>query len=146
MNILSALDLSLTSNAVVSCTVKMAKAFPGKVWLLHVVSPDWGFGGYSGDPEVMRNEMAEKYHQEHKQLQQYSKELRSQDIDCSALLIQGATIETILNEIDRLSIGMLVLGMQDKNRFQRLLVNSTCEMVRRKAFIPILICKSIELP
>jgi nucleotide-binding universal stress UspA family protein len=58
----------------------------------------------------MRREVADELCKEHEHLQRLAQCLRNRDIDAKALLIEGATIKTILKESDRLDIDLILLG------------------------------------
>lgn len=139
MNLLTAIDFSDSSQIVIEKVKELATALSAKVWLLHIAEPDPDFVGYEVDTPVMREVTAERFRKEHRQLQQLSDDLRSKGIDCTALLIQGPTVETIINETSKLSIDMLILGSHGKGVFKRLLIGSISEEVLHKSPVPVLI-------
>ena len=139
MQLLVAVDLSDSSRLVIDYVKDLANALSGKVWLLHVAEPDPEFVGYDVDPPEMRDVVARRFHREHQQIQQLSQALRAKGLDCEALLIQGPTVETILREIERLSVDMVVLGSHGKRVLRHLLVGSTSEGVLHQSSIPVLI-------
>jgi len=147
MNILAAIDLSDSSPIVVAQVRKLAKALSAKIWLLHVanVDPDLAFAPV-GSEEVTyldaggtRDAIAKKFHKEHRQLQQFAQELRSAGLDCTALLVEGSTTKTILNETAKLSADMVILGSQGKEAVERFFLGSTSEGVLHKSPVPVLI-------
>jgi len=139
MQLLVAVDFSDSSRLVIDYVKDLAKALSGKIWLLHVAEPDPEFVGYEIDPPVMRDSVARRFHQEHQHIQQLSQELRSKGCACEALLIQGPTVETILREIEKLSVDMVVLGSHGKGILKRLLVGSTSEGVLHQSSVPVLV-------
>ncbi len=139
MKILIAIDLSESSERVIGQMKEFAKALSAKIWLLHVAEPDPDFVGHDVDPKVMRDAIAKRFHKEHQELQRIAEELRATGLDCTALLVQGATAETILNEAEKLSVDMLVLGSHGKGAVARLLIGSTSEAVLHKSPVPVLI-------
>jgi nucleotide-binding universal stress UspA family protein len=151
MNILAAIDLSESSQIVISQVKKLAKALSAKIWLLHVANfdPDLAFTPV-GSEEVTyldaggtRDAIAKKFHNEHRQLQQLAQELRSAGLDCTALLVEGSTTKTILNETAKLSADMVVLGSQKKGAVERFFLGSTSEGVLHKSPVPVLIVPNI---
>jgi len=90
-------------------TLELASAFSSKVWILHIV-PHSRQPPFNVDSTMLRKEIAAELHHEHEFLQQLAKCLRDRDIDASALLLEGATIKTILKESGRLNIDLIVLG------------------------------------
>ena len=139
MKILVAVDLSETSRVIIDYVKNLASTLSGKFWLIHVAEPDPDFVGYEVDPILMRDQTAEKYHNEHNQLQQLSQELCSVSVNCTPLLIQGAIVETILNEANKLSIDMIVVGSYGKRTTMTLLAGSTSRDLLHKSTIPVLV-------
>ena len=147
MNILVAIDLSESSQIVVGQVKKLAKALSAKIWLLHVanLNPDLAFApvGFEDislqDVGGMREAVAKKFHNEHLQLQEVGRELRSAGLDCTALLVEGSITETILNEAAKLSADMVILGSQGKGVVGRFLLGSTSEGILHKSPVPVLI-------
>jgi len=147
MNILVAIDLSESSQIVIGHAKKLAKALSAKMWLLHVanLNPDLSFSQVGSDEVAlqdaggMRDAVAKKFHNEHRLLQQFGKELRSAGLDCTALLVEGFITETILNEAAKLSAEMVILGSQGKGVVNRLLLGSTSKGILRKSPIPVLV-------
>lgn len=139
MKILVAVDLSGSSRVIIDYVKNLASTCSGKIWLLHVAEPDPDFVGYEVDPIPMRDLTAKKHHKEHNQLQQFSQELCSAGINCTSLLIQGAIVETILNEVNKLSINMIILGSHGKRITTSLLLGSTSMDILHKSSIPVLV-------
>jgi len=139
MQLLVAVDFSDSSRIVIDYVTELVKAVSGKIWLLHVAEPDPEFVGYDVDPPEMRDVIARRFHKEHQQIQHLSQELRSKGLDCEALLIQGPTVETILHESRKLSVGMVIVGSHGKGILKHLLVGSTSEGVLHQSSIPVLV-------
>jgi nucleotide-binding universal stress UspA family protein len=148
MNILVALDLSESSKIVVEQAKKFAKALSAKIWLLHVADPNPELAfmepgadatAFFPDSVEVRDAIAKKFHNEHTQLHQISQELSSAEFDCTALLIQGPTTETILNEVAKLSIDIVILGSQKKGAVESFFLGSTSKGVLHKSPVPVLI-------
>lgn len=137
MDILVGIDFSDSARKVIDQAALLARALGAKIWLLHVAEPDPAFVGYKGDPTVMRDDVAEKYHDEHRQLQAMGQALRDGGLDCVALLVQGATVETILREAANLSADMIIIGSHGKGALKRLLIGSTSEGVLHHCEIPL---------
>ncbi len=139
MKLLVAIDFSDSSQQMFEYVKELGKVLSGKIWLLHVAEPDPEFVGYEVDPPEMRDAVARRFHKEHQQLQRLGQELRSEEMDCVALLVQGPTVETILRQIEKLSVDMVILGSHGKGILRHLLVGSTSEGVMQKSSIPVLI-------
>jgi nucleotide-binding universal stress UspA family protein len=108
MNILVAVDLSEATPRVMQVTERVARQSEGKVRLLHVAEAEPDFMGYDAGPEVVRDQVAKEFRDEHKSIQAYAEQLREAGLDASARLIQGPIVETVFNVlIGSISRGIL---------------------------------------
>ena len=142
MELLVAIDLSDSTESVIENAKRIAKSSDSSIWLIHVAAPEPDFVGYVNynvGPETERDAVSKGLHAEHKILQQHAEELREEGVDCVALLVQGATVDTILQEAEKLSVEMIVLGTHGKSAAMRMLVGSTSEGVLHRSSIPVLI-------
>lgn len=139
MEFLVAVDLSDLTEIVIEEAKKIAKPLNAKIWLVHIAEPDPDFVGWEAGPQSERDSVASKFHAEHVTLQKYAEELRTDGIDCVALLIQGETVKNILKEAKKLSVDMIIIGSHGKGAAMRLLVGSTSEGVLHSSPIPMLI-------
>jgi nucleotide-binding universal stress UspA family protein len=139
MDILVGVDLSDSTAEVVDKAEDVAKALSAKVWLLHVGDPDPDFVGYDAGPQSVRDSVAQKYHEEHRQIQAIAERFRQMGLKATALLVQGATAETILKEAAKLKVGMVVMGSHGRGMMRHLLVGSVSEDVIRRSLVPVLV-------
>jgi nucleotide-binding universal stress UspA family protein len=137
--ILAAIDFSPVSDAVIDHAVRLVRAFGGALWLVHVAAPDPDFVGYDSGPQSVRQSVAAELHDAHRNLQEQSAALREGGVDCTALLVQGATAETIVREADRLNADLIVLGSHGHGAIRRALLGSVSEHVLHHARRPLLI-------
>lgn len=139
MKILVAIDLSKGANTIIDFVKILSGTFPLNIWLLHVAEPEPDFVGYDVDPVLMRDQTAKKYHEEHNQLQQLSREFYAAGIHCSSLLIQGVIVDTILSEAEKLSIDMIIVGSHKKRVAMTMLTGSLIKDILHKSTIPVLV-------
>ena len=139
MELLAAVDFSDSTEKVIENARIISKSLHAKMWLIHVAQPDPDFVGYAAGPQSERHSVASRFQAEHKSLQQYAERLRAEGIDCVALLVQGATVETILHEAEKLSVGMIVVGSHGRGALMRVLVGSTSEGLLRRSSLPVLV-------
>ena len=137
MDILVGIDFSESAQKVIDQSAVLAEALNAKIWLVHVAEPDPAFVGYEADPKVMRDVVAKKYHEEHRRLQAIGETLRDSGLDCVALLVQGATVETLLAEASKVEADMIVIGSHGRGALKRLLIGSTSEGVLHRSEIPV---------
>jgi nucleotide-binding universal stress UspA family protein len=139
MNVLVAVDLSAASEQVVAVAGRVAKATGAKVYIIHCAEPDPDFVGYDAGPEVVRDQVAAELHREHEQVQALAKQLRADEIDATALLIRGPTVETTLKEAMRLDAELIVVGSHGHGAVYNLLVGSYSAGILRKSAVPVLV-------
>ena len=147
MKILVALDFSKASQVILEEAKRLALRLSAKLWLLHVAEPKPGFLGYTGsyvdygsgyvdygpDPNEMRKQLAEKFHNQHKDLQNEA------GIDTTACLIQGEVVKVILQEARKLEVEMILIGSHGHGAVYKLLIGSVSEGVIKGAPCPVLL-------
>jgi nucleotide-binding universal stress UspA family protein len=139
MNILVAVDLSPGSEKVVDTAGRLAKLMAAKVYVVHIAEPEPDFVGYDAGPEVVRTQVAEELHREHREVQALARHLREQDIDATALLIRGPTVDTALKEAASLEAGLIVVGSHGHGAVYDVLVGSYSAGIIRRSELPVLV-------
>lgn len=138
-NILVAIDSCETTtitSPIMERTLELASAFSSKVWILHIVP--YTREPYNVDSKTLRREVAAELHHEHEFLRYLAQCLRERGINATALLVEGATIRTILNESDRLDIDLIVLGCHKHGMLYGALMDVTEEGLLSKCPRPIM--------
>ena len=118
---------------------ELASSFGSRVWLLHVAAPDPDFVGNEVGPQSVRDIRADTLRDEHRTMQEYADSLKAKNIDATALLIQGPTIEIILEESKKLNIDLLIASHHDHGLLYRALLGSVSNQLIKKSKIPVLI-------
>ena len=139
MKLLAGVDLSRSTDKIIATMEAIAKPLSAKIWLLHVAEPEPAFIGYDVGPQAVRDSLSETYHKELRQVQGLAERLRSAGVDATALVVQGATVETLLSEAEKLEVDMIVMGSHGHGAVYQLLVGSVCEGVLRRATCPVLV-------
>ena len=139
MKLLVCVDLSESTEIIVKKIEETAKALSAKVWLLHNAVPEPDFVEFKVDPQAARESLAKKFHGEHRQIQELANRMRKAGLDTTALLVHGATVETILNEASELDVDMIVVGSHGRGAMYQLLVGSVSEGILHKSRYPVLI-------
>ncbi|MES9818322.1 MAG: universal stress protein [Candidatus Thiodiazotropha sp.] len=139
MKILVAVDLSESTVKILEKAEELAIALSAKLWLLHVAEPEPDFVGYEAGPQSVRDTLSQKFHDQHRQIQEIAQRMRENGIDATALLVQGSTVETILREASRLDVEMVVIGSHGRGAMYHLLMGSVTEGVFHAAKCPILV-------
>ena len=139
MRLLVAMDLSDVTRPIMDAVIRVANANQAKAWLLHVAEPEPDFMGYDAGPEVVRDQVAREFRDEHRQIQRLAEELRQVGVDSKALLFQGSIVETILKQVERLEADLVVIGSHGHGAVFDLLVGSVCNGVLKHARVPVLV-------
>ncbi len=139
MKILAAIDLSTASEIVLVAVRQHAGLTSAETWLLHVAEPDPAFVGYEAGPQVVRDQVAHTFREEHEQLHHHAEALRTAGIKTTALVVQGPTSETILGQGKKLGVDLIVVGSHGHGALRQMLVGSVSEGVIRGATCPVLV-------
>ena len=139
MKLLVAVDLSESTQTIVDKVEEINKEYPAKVWILHNAEPEPDFVEFKVDPLAARETLAKKFHNEHRQIQEIANRLRKAGLEATALLVHGATVETILKEASDLDVDMIVVGTHGRGAMYQLLVGSVSEGILRKSRYPVLV-------
>ncbi|NOX18414.1 MAG: universal stress protein [Chlorobi bacterium] len=138
-NILSAIDFSPITAKVLEYTKKIAAAGNGKIRLLHVAEPPPEFLGEEFGPPVERDLRAEKMKKHHKKLDEIAETLTGEGFDVKPIIVQGSTVETILEQAKKSESDIIILGSHGKGPFAKMVMGSVTEGVIHKSRIPVLI-------
>lgn len=138
-NILVALDFNDGEKLLLEKAYELATAFKSKVWLLHVSAPDPDFISYEVGPQYIRDTRAEDLRKEHRQIQEYANSLKERNVDADGLLIQGATIEMVLEESEKLNIDLIITGHQEHGFLYEAFVGSVSSEIVKKSKMPVLV-------
>jgi len=139
MRILVALDLAESTELIVKKVEELAKKMSAQVWVLHNAEPAPDVLEFRADPQTARDSLAEKFHNEHRQIQEIAKRLRKEGLEATALLVHGPAVEIILKEASDLDVDMIVVGSHGRSAVYQLLVGSVSEGILRESRCPILI-------
>ena len=138
-NILIAVDLKATDQQLLTRGLTLAKGLNAKVWIIHVAAPDPDFVGYDVGPQYIRDSRAAVLKTEHKDLETYMNDMRDEGVACEALLIQGPTVELLLEEIDKLAIDWMVMGEHKHGFLYETMIGHTSAKILKHISIPVII-------
>jgi len=138
-NLFVALELEGDSEAILSKAEEIALRFDSRIWMTHIAAPDPDFVGYEAGPQSVRDQRAEKLRDEHKKLQQMAQNFRIKGIDAEGLLMQGVTVETIINQAGKLKADLILIGHHDHGFLYRLFAGSVSEEIVRRSRVPVLL-------
>ncbi len=138
-NIIVALDIEKKEEYLVEKGIEMAKAYKAKLWIIHASAPDPDFVGYEAGPQSVREERAKTLFTENQILNDYSELAKRKGVEATGLLIQGPTIELILEECDKLKADLLILGHRKLGFIQRIIKGSIAGGILENTKIPLMI-------
>lgn len=139
LKILVAVDLSNATKRVIQVTERIARGMSGEAWVLHVAEAEPDLVGFDAGPEVVRDQVAKEFREEHKAVQQHAKTLREAGIEATALLIRGPIVETVLEQAERIEADLLIVGSHGFGALYDLLVGSASRGILKHSGIPILV-------
>ena len=137
--ILVALEFNNSSGKLVQMAEQIAICFESSLWLVHIAAPDPDFVGYDVGPQYIRDARAEVLRQEHRELQEICKNLEGTGFTAEPLLLQGATVNTLLSEARKLEIDLIIAGHQRKGFIGQLFEGSVAKELLDEAGIPVLV-------
>lgn len=138
--LLTAIDFSDVTDAVLEQTRVIASAFGAKVFLVHVAPPEPSFVTYEPGPPSEREFRAKELREEHRKLQALAEKLAGDGgPDVEPLMVSGGAVAKIVEEAERLDVNMIVLGSHGHGALYELLVGSVADGVMRKAKCPVLV-------
>ena len=138
-NILVAIDFDDNEQKLIDQAAQLAEAFNSKLWLMHIAAPEPDFVGYEVGPQYIRDERASELRSEHRQLQAYTDKLKGRAIESEGLLVQGATIEMIIEESEKLNIDLIVAGHLKQGFFYNAFVGSTSSEIIKRSKVAVMI-------
>ena len=138
-NILVAIDFKGIEQSLIDKAAIFAEKFKSKVWIIHIAAPDPDFVGFSVGPQYIRDDRLSELNEEYRLLQDYSDALIKKGIESEGIMVQGATIEMILKEANKLKIDLIISGYQAHGFFYKALYGSVSNSLIKASKIPVLI-------
>ena len=138
MSLLVAVDFSPVTERQTDAVRRLAS--PGRrVFVIHVAEPNPDFVGFEGGPDEVRNQIAAEFREEHRRVQRIADELRDAGLNATALLVQGPTVATILEQAERVEADAIVVGSHGRSAIFDLLAGSVSSGVIRASRVPVLV-------
>ena len=137
--ILVCVDFSEVTNAVIEQAKSLARPAGAEVRLLYVAAPDPAFVGFEAGPDVVRKQVAHTLRDEHRNLEELAERLQQAGVRATPLMVQGATVETILEHVGRFHADLVVLGSHGHGALHHVLAGGVAQGVLRSSPVPVLI-------
>lgn len=140
-NILITVEFDTNTQKLIDTGSLLAEKFHSKIWLIHIAAPEPDFVQYTSGtgPNNEREARALVLKKERKIIQEYSDALNKKGIDSTALLVQGQTIETIMQKVDTLHIDLIITGNNKHGFIYKLFIESVSDEIIKKSKIPVLL-------
>ena len=137
-NILVAIDFDQKEFKLVEYAEKLAWDYDAKVWLVHCAAPDTDFVSMKASSKYERDARADKLKEEHKHLRNLANDLEGKGIEVEALLIQGSTVQTIMDKAADLKVDLIITGLHEHGFFYNAMFGNTSLAILKKTNIPVL--------
>lgn len=138
-HLLVPIDFSAGTDRVVAAAARIARCKDSILHLLHVAPPEPDFIPYDAGPDVVRDQVAEDLREEHREIQKWADRLVGDGFKAAARMVQGPTVDTILDWADRVEADCIVMGTHGHGALHRLVLGSISEGVLRKTQRPVLV-------
>lgn len=140
-NILIPIELNSNEEKLMEMGSLLAQKFHSKIWLIHIAAPEPDFVPYTSGsgPNDEREKRANVLKKERQLIQKHAEALNKKGIETTALLIQGQTIETIMEKVEKLNIDLIITGNNKHGFIYNLFMESVSEEIIKKSDIPVML-------
>ena len=142
-HLLIPVDLSAGTDRILAAAARIGRREECVLHLLHVAPPEPDFIPFDAGPDTVRDQVAEDLRQEHRSIQELAARLTSDGFQASARMVQGSTVETILEWAERVEADCIVMGSHNRGALHRLVLGSISEGVLRKTQRPVLVVPAL---
>jgi nucleotide-binding universal stress UspA family protein len=136
---LVAIDFKGNEQQVIDKAYEFAKAFKAKIWLIHIAAPNPDYVGFEAGPQYIRDNRATQLKKEHKLLETYSDNLENKGVKAEGLLVQGVTIDMIIEESKKLDIDLIIAGHSERSFLYKAIFGRISRKIIKESNIPTLI-------
>lgn len=137
MKLLVAIDFSDPTDLILRVAKRLAAGLDASVWIVHAAEPEPDFVGYDAGPEVVRGQVAKELRDEHRRLQDYAEQLREAGLETKAILVQGPTVEALLEMAEKQGSDLIVVGSHGRGMVAEMLMGSVSQGLIRAGRCPV---------
>lgn len=138
-NIIVALDADERSAILVDNAIELGKKFDSKIWIVHIATPETGYVGLVVTPQYISTIHKSEFKTEHELLHKYELKVRNEGLEAEGILINGPTVEMVLEEAGKLNAELIIIGSHEHSFLHNALLGTTSGHLIRKAGIPVLV-------
>jgi nucleotide-binding universal stress UspA family protein len=145
-NIVTALDFSDASDAVLAAAISLAKLQNATLHIVHVLEPEPSYTAYGMTPEefpAIQVFQQESQKRAEAKLNQAMTTAKAEMGDVRAELMIGSPLHAIIDYVKKTSADLVVIGTHGHGAVAALLIGSVAEGLVRKALCPTMVipCK-----
>jgi nucleotide-binding universal stress UspA family protein len=141
VSLLVSIDFASVTDAQIDIVDSLASS-DREIHLLHMTEPDPSFVGLEAGPEEVQDQEASELQQAHDELDALADRLRAKGHTVDTLLVPGPTVQTILEQAEKLDADVIVMGSHGRGKLSDLLVGSVSAGVIRKSPVPVVPARS----
>lgn len=139
MRILAAVDRSDFADLVVGMVRRLADGSSTEVLLMNVAPREADVLGRQLSRKVVQDPVPEDLRDRRELLDRLAVELADGDVRCETLLLRGVPAKTIVQEAERWSADLIVIGSQGRGMLYRRMLGSVSEEVLAARRFPVLV-------
>ena len=133
-------DFSAVTEKVIEAALAQARAFRGRVVLLHVVQPPVSTGGeYALPVEIVEEAVNTNKRTALQKLDGRLEAFRAAAVECSVATVVGAPDRAIIEEAGKIGADCIIMGSHGHGRLYDFLVGSTASGVMKRARCAVLV-------
>ena len=137
MKLLVAIDFSDPTELILRVARRLATSLDASLWVVHAAEPEPDFVGYDAGPEVVRGQVAKELRDEHRQLQEYADQLREAGVDAKAILVQGPTVDSVLEMAEKQGSDLIIVGSHGRGMVAEMFMGSVSQGLIRDGRWPV---------
>ncbi len=137
-------DFSAVTDEVIDTAVTFARAFSGRVALIHVVQPPVVTSEFALPVEVLQEAMAVGERAAKTKLDGYVELFRRAGIPCEARVAHGPPVAMIREEASRVKADYIVIGSHGHGKLYDFFVGSTASGIIKRATCGVIIVPQTE--
>lgn len=138
MSLLVSIDFSGVTDAQIDIVDTLASP-DREIHLLHVTEPDPSFVGLEAGPEEVQHQVASELQHAHDELNALADRLRAKGYTVDTVLVPGPTVQTIVEQAEKLDADVIVMGSHGRGKLFDLVVGSISAGVIRESPVPVLV-------
>lgn len=135
--VIAAIDFSNVTGEVVEAAVGLSRALGGCLRILH--AEDLRGVNYDASPEFIRTPRAKEIRRDMERIREIQKELAREGIDAQCRVLNGGTVEKIIEQARRFEADFIVIGTHEHSRFYNLFFGNTRDDLIRHAPCPVVV-------